>query len=242
MRTAVPERADDLRTELTLSVPAAGRPRVLAALGAHPLDAEVRQVAFVDRPDLPLLRRGLLVQLERTRRRGTSVVVTRRVDGPVPGAASASVRVAGHVADRDALRLLSGSGVLADLLTAGQRALVEETLPDRAGLEGLVALGPVHVLRRTYVAPRCRPPLTARLWFIPARGLAMDLIATCPASQAARVTGEVTRFLDRVGVSGRGDGTPPAELAAALAARAAHAAHAAHAGPGVPGGGGGGGR
>src|SRR4051812_50031178 len=51
--------------ELKLTVPESHQATAAASLGLDPLEAQMRQVFFLDTPDLALNRRGLVVRLRR---------------------------------------------------------------------------------------------------------------------------------------------------------------------------------
>ena len=64
--------------ELKLSVADADRRSAVAALGMDPLDAQIRQVVFLDTPDLTLDQHGVVVRVRRIQRKpGDSIVKLR---------------------------------------------------------------------------------------------------------------------------------------------------------------------
>jgi Polyphosphate kinase 2 (PPK2) len=64
--------------ELKLSVADGDRRSAVAALGMDPLEAQIRQVAFLDTPELTLHQRGIVVRVRRIQRKpGDSVVKLR---------------------------------------------------------------------------------------------------------------------------------------------------------------------
>ena len=91
--------------ELKVTVPEAGRRHVMERLGMDPMQAELRQVAYFDTPDLALNRAGLVVRARRVQRKpGDSVVKLRPV---VPDELSSD------------LRRRSGFGVEVDAMPGG---------------------------------------------------------------------------------------------------------------------------
>jgi len=67
--------------ELKLSVPDAGQRSAISALGLDPLEAQIRQVAFFDTPQLALQQAGVVVRARRVQGKpGDSVVKLRPVD------------------------------------------------------------------------------------------------------------------------------------------------------------------
>src|SRR5829696_5192900 len=105
-RDAPARRADSLTTEqvaevlrllkrvdgveLKLSVPDEGRVSAVRALGMDPLDAQIRQVYFLDTPDLALDRQGVVVRVRRVQRKSADAVVKLRPI--VPDQLASSVR------------------------------------------------------------------------------------------------------------------------------------------------------
>ncbi len=61
--------------ELKVSVPEVARRSVVRRLGMDPLDAQLRQVAFFDTPELTLSDHGLVVRARRIQRRPGDAVV-----------------------------------------------------------------------------------------------------------------------------------------------------------------------
>src|SRR5439155_11187603 len=64
--------------ELKLTVPERDYRSVVVALGMDPLDAQIRQVFFLDTPDLSLYERGVVVRARRVQRKGDDSVVKLR--------------------------------------------------------------------------------------------------------------------------------------------------------------------
>src|SRR5690349_17831056 len=64
--------------ELKLSVPDSDHRSALRSLAIDSLDAEIRQVAFVETPDLRLFEAGLVVRVRRTQRKPGDTTVKLR--------------------------------------------------------------------------------------------------------------------------------------------------------------------
>src|SRR5216117_3432196 len=64
--------------ELKLTVPESDHQSTSAALGMDVLDAQIRQVFFLDTPDLALYESGLVVRARRTSGKGDDSVVKLR--------------------------------------------------------------------------------------------------------------------------------------------------------------------
>ena len=64
--------------ELKLTVPEENQRSTVRALGLDPLQAEIRQVFFLDTPDLALDKQGLVVRARRSQKKGDDSVVKLR--------------------------------------------------------------------------------------------------------------------------------------------------------------------
>src|SRR5688572_4502395 len=148
--------------ELKMSVPEEFQRSTVAALGMDPLDAEIRQVAFFDTPDLDLDRHGLVVRARRVQRKPGDVVVKlrpivpdalpaalRRAPGfgievdAMPGGFVCSAAMQAEAASDDVRAVLAGRRSIRKLCTKAQRALFADRAPDGVALDDLSVLGPV---------------------------------------------------------------------------------------------------
>ena len=89
--------------ELKLTVPEENQRSTVRALGLDPLQAEIRQVFFLDTPELALDRLGLVVRARRSQKKGDDSVVKLRPvvpselpkdDSALPGVRGRGRRVA----------------------------------------------------------------------------------------------------------------------------------------------------
>jgi hypothetical protein len=74
------KRAD--RVELKLTVPESDQRSAVSALEMDPLEAEIRQVYFLDTPDLLLNRTGLVLRVRRSQRQADDSAVKLRPVAP----------------------------------------------------------------------------------------------------------------------------------------------------------------
>ena len=151
--------------ELKLSVDASLQRSAVEALGLDPLEAQVRLVHFFDTPDLALERAGVVVRARRVQGKGDDTVVKLRPVGP-PDLSKRCAAIPSFVVEVDAMTtgfVCSGSfkGVaqeairdsrargapLRKLFTKEQRAFYAEHAPEGVGLDDLVELGPIFVLK-----------------------------------------------------------------------------------------------
>ena len=140
--------------ELKLSVPDTNRRSAIASLGIDALDAQIRQVAFFDTPDLTLNRNGVVVRARRVQRKPGDAIVKIRPLVPdevppavrksaafgvevdaMPGGFVCSGTMKAEVDDAPVKEAMAGRQPLRKLLGKEQRALFSAYAPDgrRAG-------------------------------------------------------------------------------------------------------------
>ena len=210
----------DVRTvELQLSLPVRDRRPASDALGLDALEPEISEIAFVDTPDLSLLRGGVVVRARRTQDRPADLTVTllwadpaslppelRRLPGfrvdidlrPRGYACSCSLEV--PVSDRTMEALLSGDLPAYQVLTAHQRRLVSAHAPVDVATYGLAVLGPTHVLTHRLAAPGLKRGLVAERWFLPGGSRCLHLSARCKPAKVLRTATRVEAHLTARGV------------------------------------------
>jgi hypothetical protein len=205
--------------ELKASVPQVGRRSVVRSLGMDPLDAQLRQVAFFDTPDLTLNNHGTVLRARRIQRRpGDSIVKLRPVvpsqltpslrQSPgfgvevdmMPGGFVCSARLKTEVADRLLVRVFDGDKPVKKLFTHEQRALFADHAPSGVGLEDLVVLGPINIAKLKF-SPRGYPRrIVAELWFYPDGSQILELSLKCQPDEAFDVAASARVFLTGKGV------------------------------------------
>jgi hypothetical protein len=209
--------------ELKLTVPPSTRRAVGAALGADPLDGQIRQVYFFDTPDLTLAKAGLVVRARRVQGKGDDSVVKLRPVVPhelpkklwdaagfgvevdaMPGGyvCSASMKSA---AQGDVRQTLSEAGPLRNLFSEEQRAFYADYAPDGIGLDDLSVLGPILVLKLKFTPEDLRRRLVAELWLYPDNSRILELSTKCAPAESFQVATEVRVFLMERGVDLSGE-------------------------------------
>ena len=205
--------------ELKLTVPISDRSRAGAALGVDPLDGQIRQVYFLDTPDLALNQRGLVVRARRVQGKGDDSVVKLRPVAPellspelraspsfgvevdaMPGGyvCSGSMKHALHPTNvRDAV---AGKIPIHKLYSKGQRALYAEHAPDGIGLDDLAILGPILVLKVKFAPEGYDRRLVAELWMYPDNSMLLELSTRCAPSEAFQMGMELRIFLTDRGI------------------------------------------
>ena len=205
--------------ELKLTVPDTDLRPVVRSLGIDTLDAEVRQVAFVDTPDLRLSDAGLVVRVRRTQRKPADTTVKLRpmlpsdvpeglrelsgfkveVDAS-PTGFTCSCSLAGEVHDRKAKELMTGEREPAHGLSDEQRELLLSRLPDGVGLADLRVLGPLTLLKVKFEPEDYPRRMVGELWFLPDGSRILELSAKCDPTEAFQAAAETKIFLAGHGV------------------------------------------
>jgi hypothetical protein len=205
--------------ELKLSVDAGLQRSAVEALGLDPLEAQVRLVHFFDTPDLALERAGVVVRARRVQGKGDDTVVKLRPVRP-PDLSKRLRRHPGFVVEVDAMTtgfVCSGSfkGVaqeairdsrargapLRKLFTKEQRAFYAEHAPEGVGLDDLVELGPIFVLKMKGTPPAYGRKLVIELWLYPDGDRILEISTKCAPSEAFQVAAETRAFLGERGIA-----------------------------------------
>jgi hypothetical protein len=224
VRELLPLIAGSDSVELKLTVPDAARRSAVAALGIDPLDAQIRQVAFFDTPDLALNGRGVVVRARRVQRKpGDAIVKLRPV---VPDDLPASVRESssfgievdampgGFVCsgamkaelDPDKVKeTFDGRRPLRKLLTKEQRAFYDEHAPAGLPLDDLSMLGPVNVFKLKFTPSDFGRRVVAELWNYPDGSRILELSTKCAPDEAFKVAAETKVFLAGRGIDLTGE-------------------------------------
>ncbi|QWF23936.1 hypothetical protein KM427_09725 [Nocardioides sp. LMS-CY] len=205
--------------ELKVTISDQDRPGVIEALGIDPLDAGLRQVAFVDTRELALSAAGLVLRVRRTQDKPGDVTVKLRPMLPAdvpeglrgipgfkvevdasPAGYTCSCSLTAEVSDKKARRVLTGNRTIADVLSDEQGALVLARLPEGVTMEDLRVLGPVTLLKAKFEHRDYPHRMVAELWFLPDGVRILELSTKCPPADAFRVAAETKVFLAGHGV------------------------------------------
>jgi len=225
--------------ELKLTVPHADHRRVLDDLEIDSLDAQIRQVAFVDTPDLRLSDAGLVVRARRTQGKAGDLTVKMRPmlpqDAPKalrtlegfkveidasPTGFTCSCSLTAGVSDRKVRALLGDVSGLRKLLTKQQRSILDDRLPEGVTTADLRVLGPLTLLKAKF-APKGYPrKMVAELWFLPDGGRLLELSTKSAPVAAFQAAAEARAFLAGHGIDlGAPQETKTRTALAALAKR-----------------------
>ena len=205
--------------ELKLTVPEQDHRSTVRALGMDPLQAEIRQVFFLDTPELLLDRQGVVVRARRSQRKGDDSVVKLRPVVPTelpksirrapnfgvevdasPGGFVCSgsmkgVPVNGHVAEA-----MGGKRRIRKLFSKDQQALFTRYAPEGMELDDLTVLGPIFVLKLKYLPEGFTRKMVGEMWLYPSGERILELSTKCKPAEAFDVAAETRAFLSSRGV------------------------------------------
>jgi hypothetical protein len=205
--------------ELKLTVPEADHRSTVRALGLDPLQAEIRQVFFLDTPDLALDEQGLVVRARRSQKKGDDTVVKLRPVVPselprnvrraeafgvevdaAPGGFVCSGSMKGAPATGDVLEAVSGRRPIRKLFSKEQRELFAAHAPDGVTLDDLTVLGPLFVLKLKCAPEGFGRRLVVEMWLYPDGSRILELSTKCVPAEAFQVAAESRAFLTSKGV------------------------------------------
>jgi|SRR5829696_2649480 len=229
--------------ELKLTVPDADHRSAVAALGMDVLDSQVRQVAFLDTPELTLNKHGVLVRARRVQGKpGDSVVKLRPI---VPDNIPAKVRKSpifgievdampgGFVcsgsmkAKLDPVKVkeaFAGRRRISTLFTKDQRDFYTDHAPEGIVLDELSMLGPINIMKLKFTPGDFGRRLVAELWFYPDGSRILELSTKCAPAEAFGVAAETRTFLAEHGVDLAGEQQTKTKTALDFFAGELHAA------------------
>jgi hypothetical protein len=211
--------------ELKATVPADAQRATIAGLPLDPVEAQPRQVFFLDTPDLALDRAGLVVRARRIQGgRGDTVVKLRPVVPEdlstelrrsagfsvevdvLPGGFVCSASLKGKATGQEVRDAVGGGLPLRKLLSKEQRAFYAQQAPAGLELDALVPLGPTFVLKATFatdISGDSGAPartMVAELWLYPDGSRVLELSTKCRPSEAFQVAAETRAYLVGRGV------------------------------------------
>ena len=210
--------------ELKLTIPDADQSSAVDALGMDPLDAQIRQVYFFDRPDLALNKAGVVNRARRIQgRKHDSVVKLRPVvpgDLPqdlrelsafnveldaMPGGYVCSATLKEELGPTKVRAAVSGELPLRKLFTKRQREFLAAHAPEGTDLDGLSVLGPVFVLKLKFSPDGYERRMVAEVWLYPDNTRILELSTKCAPSEMFQVALEARAFLSGLGVNLSGE-------------------------------------
>jgi len=205
--------------ELKLTVPESDQRSAATALELDVLDAQIRQVIFFDTPELTLNQAGLVVRGRRVQGKGDDSVVKLRPVVPaelpsrlrksdnfvvevdaMPGGFACSGTLKAEWGPHSVQEVLAGDRRIRKLFSDEQRSFYAAHAPDGIGLDDLVPLGPINVLKLKFVPTAIRRRMVAELWLYPDGSRILELSTKCAPADAFQVAAETKAFLAARGV------------------------------------------
>ena len=205
--------------EIKLSVPMDAQRATLRTLDVDPLEAQIRQVFFLDTPDLDVNRSGVAVRARRVQgRTGDSAVKLRPIvpdSLPEDIRRSKSVRVEvdaspegfvcsaamkNPVPNADVREAVSGKRRISSLFSDEQKAFYAAHAPEDLELDDLTILGPIFVLKLKQTAPEHKRKLVVELWFYPDGSRILELSARVATGEAFQAGMEARSYLEGLGL------------------------------------------
>jgi hypothetical protein len=205
--------------ELKLTIAESEQRSALLALKIDPLDAQIRQVFFLDTPDLQLNQAGVVLRARRVQNKGDDSVVKLRPIEPqtlpkefrkspsfgvevdaMPGGFVCSGTMKRVLPRPEVKDAMGGDRPVRKLFSKEQRAFYEAYAPEGLGIDDLTILGPVFVLKLKQVPTELGRRLVTELWLYPDDSRILELSTKCAPAEAFQVAAETRAFLAERGI------------------------------------------
>lgn len=215
---------DSDSVELKLTLPESARASAAAALGADPLDAQIRQVFFFDTPELALNAAGVVVRARRRQGEEADTVVKLRPVVPaelpeelrrstsfnvevdaMPGGFVCSASFKGTASNEAIREVAAGRRSIRKLFSKEQREFYAAHAPDGLELDQLSVLGPIPILKLKIKPEGFGRRLVGELWLYPDGSQIVELSTKAQPSEAFQVATEARGFLTSLGVDLAGE-------------------------------------
>ena len=211
--------------ELKLTIPDAEQRETIRALGLDPLEAQIRQVFFLDTPDLALNAAGVVVRARRVQGREHDSVIKLRPVVPdqlsvelrsspafnvevdaMPGGYVCSATMKGAVAPDRIAAAVAGELPLRKLFTKEQRAFFRAHAPEGVQLDELSVLGPIFVLKLKTAPPGFpTKKLVTEAWLYPDNKWILELSTKCPPAEMFDTALKARAQLAKLGIDLSGE-------------------------------------
>jgi hypothetical protein len=210
--------------ELKTTVPEHHHRSTIVALGLDPLEAQIRQVFFLDTPDLALDKQGVVARTRRIQgRSGDSIVKLRPVvpaDLPagirrsenfrvevdaLPGGYVCSGTMKGTPSNEEVHAAVAGERPLRTVFSKEQRAFFAAHVTDGIGLDDLRVLGPIFVLKLRLTPDELGRRLVAEMWIYPDGSRLLELSTRCGTGEGFEIAAELRAFLHGRGIDISGE-------------------------------------
>jgi hypothetical protein len=123
----------------------------------------------------------------------------------LPGGFVCSATLKGTPDAADVLQAAKGALPLSKLFSKEQRQLFSAHAPEGVGLDDLVVLGPIFVLKLRFTPPELGRRVVAEMWIYPDGSRILELSTRCETGEAFQVAAETRAFLVSRGVDLSGE-------------------------------------
>jgi hypothetical protein len=210
--------------EIKATVPAKAHRATIQGLPLDPVEAQPRQVFFFDTPDLKLDAAGVVVRARRIQGgRGDTVIKLRPVEpealpdavrrsaafnvelDAMPGGFVVSGSYKGKSTGQEIRDVVAGRLPLPKLFAKEQRAFYAAHAPAGVGLDDLVPLGPVFILKAVFgvaLSPtsKLEHKFVAEVWMYPDGSRIVELSTKCLPSEAFGLGVEMRSYMADRGI------------------------------------------
>jgi hypothetical protein len=205
--------------ELKLTVPDVLHRSTIAALGLDPLKAQIRQVFFLDTPDLALNEVGMVARVRRVRGRESDAVVKLRPVVPaelapalrrspqfcvevdaMPGGYVCSASLKGKLPPDAVLKSVWGDEPLSSLFSAEQRGFFAAHAPPGLTIDELSVLGPIFVLKLKLPKATFSRRIVAEMWLYPDGSRILELSTKCLPDEGMGVAVGLRQLFEGKGI------------------------------------------
>jgi hypothetical protein len=209
--------------ELKLTLPEHTHRSASAALGVDPLEAQIRQVFFLDTPGLDLNKAGVVARARRVQGRGDDSVVKLRPVVPddlprelrrlpdfvvevdaLPGGYVCSASLKG-VPQTPVRETLAEQRPLRKLFTKDQRSFFADHAPEGLTIDDLDVLGPIFVLKLKLSPKAFGRRLVGEMWLYPDGSRIVELSTKCLPGEGLDVAEQLLDFLASKGIPTEGE-------------------------------------
>jgi hypothetical protein len=206
--------------ELKLTVPASGQRSALNTLGLDPLDTHIRQIFFFDTPALTLNDAGIVLRARRIQDKGEDSVVKLRPVVPetlpeewrqspamvvevdaMPGGFVCSATMKGRPTPGTTRAVQLGQAPIRKLFNKEQKAFLDAHTAEPVDVDSLTLLGPIFVLKQSFVPADFKRKLVAELWFYPDGSRILELSTKCAPAEMMQVVTETRLYMGDLGIT-----------------------------------------
>ena len=210
--------------ELKLTIPEGSYRSTALALGLDPLNAVLRQVIFLDTPDLALNKAGVVVRARRSQGGPDDTVIKLRPVVPadlpaelralpdfgvevdaMPGGFVCSASFKAKLSKNHVRATTLGYRPISKLFSAAQRDFYTSHAPSGLGLDELSVLGPLNVLKLKFTPEEFGRKMAVELWLYPDGSRVLELSTKCAPNEAFQVATEARAYLGNRGVDLAGE-------------------------------------